>query len=244
VQVSTPPSVTLPQPPRPALTAPLAPDRYRLQLTIGAETLAKLRLAQELLSHAVAAGDDATILDRALTALLTELARKRFAATEKAGPGRPTADGSRHIPAEVKRAVWLRDLGRCAFVGTGGRRCEERRFLEFHHIKPYAVGGEGTVGNTALRCRAHNAHEARVFFGDRDHGAGTLREAQTPYGSQPGVGPPAWRQLVLDRVRGARRSPAAFSRRGVAGLNRCEIVSAPIHDARTAAAQEARALER
>jgi hypothetical protein len=86
----------------------------------------------------------------------------------------------------VKRAVWLRDLGRCAFVGTGGRRCEERRFLEFHHVKPYAVGGEATAPNIALRCRRHNAHEAMVFFArDLDHGASTVREAQASYLPSP-----------------------------------------------------------
>jgi hypothetical protein len=64
----------------------------------------------------------------------------------------------------VKRKVWLRDLGRCAFVGTGGRRCGERAFVEFHHVRPYAVGGEASVENIQLRCRRHNAHEAREFF--------------------------------------------------------------------------------
>ena len=69
-----------------------------------------------------------------------------------------------HVPAEVKRAVWLRDLGCCAFVGTGGRRCAERAFVEFHHVRPFAVGGEATVDNIQLRCRRHNDYEARVFF--------------------------------------------------------------------------------
>ena len=49
------------------------------------------------------------------------------------------------IPAHVKRAVWLRDGGRCGFVTAHGRRCTERAFLEFHHRQPYAMGGETTV---------------------------------------------------------------------------------------------------
>jgi hypothetical protein len=201
-QVSAPPSATS-IPSRPVVTTPLAPDRYRLQLTIGGETLAKLRLAQELLSHAIPSGDDAAILDRALTALLTELARKRFAATEKPRPGRPTAEGSRHIPAEVKRAVWLRDLGRCAFVGTSGRRCEERRFLEFHHLKPFAIGGEATVAGLSIRCRAHNGHEAKLFFArDESDGAGVVREADTSYLAGTAAGSPDQHQLGPERVPG------------------------------------------
>lgn len=146
--------------------APLAPYRYRLQVTIDGDILDKLQLAKDMLRHAVPSGADAAILDRALSALLADLARKKFAAVDnpRASPG--TADGSRHIPAEVKRAVWLRDLGRCAFLGEGSRRCGERGFLEFHHVKPYAVGGEATVENVQLRCRRHNAYEARLYFGE------------------------------------------------------------------------------
>ena len=51
--------------------------------------------------------------------------------------------------AAVKRAVWLRDGGRCAFVATDGHRCDARGFLEFHHLTPYAVGGKPTVDNIA-----------------------------------------------------------------------------------------------
>jgi hypothetical protein len=164
--------------------AALSPDRYKVQLTIGGDTLEKLRLAKEMLRHAIPSGDDAAILDRALTALLADLARKKFAATDQPRPSRGTAPGSRHIPAEVKRAVWLRDLGRCAFVGTNGRRCTERGFVEFHHVKPYAAGGEGTVENVQLRCRRHNDYEARVYFGSgRTHGGGGLvREEAVTYG--------------------------------------------------------------
>ena len=143
---------------------PLAPDRYRLQLTIGGSTLEKLRLAKDMLRHAIPSGDDAAILDRAFTALLADLARTKFAAAENPHPPRAPAPGSRHIPADVKRAVFVRDLGRCAFVGTDGRRCNERAFVEFHHMQPYAAGGEASVANIQLRCRRHNAYEARAYF--------------------------------------------------------------------------------
>jgi hypothetical protein len=151
---------------RPAVL-PLSPDRYRLQVTIAGETLEKLRLAKDMLRHAVPSGDEAALLDRALTCLLAELARKKFAATDKPRPDTTSAPGSRHIPAEVRRTVWLRDLGRCAYLAKDGRRCGERAFLEFHHLRPYAAGGEPTVENIQLRCRRHNAYEARTYF---EHG--------------------------------------------------------------------------
>jgi hypothetical protein len=180
---------------------PLAPDRYKLQLTIGGSTLEKLRLAKDMLRHAIPSGDDAAILDRAFTALLADLARSKFAAAESPHPARPAVPGSRHIPAEVKRAVWVRDLGRCAFVGVDGRRCSERGFVEFHHVRPYAAGGEASVGNIQLRCRRHNDYEARVYFGrDRVSGGGNLvREQATPY--DPGALPPRGLELAPERVR-------------------------------------------
>ncbi|HVO10167.1 MAG TPA: HNH endonuclease [Vicinamibacteria bacterium] len=150
---------------RPAAITPLAPFRYKLQLTIDAAVFEKLQLARDMLRHAVPSGDDAQILDRALTALLLELARKKFAATDSPRSAPGTTPGSRHVPAEVKRAVWLRDLGRCAFVAESGRRCGERAFLEFHHVRPFAMGGEASVDNVQLRCRRHNGYEAKVSFG-------------------------------------------------------------------------------
>jgi hypothetical protein len=153
--------------------SPLAPDRYRLQVTIGGPTLEKLRLAKDMLRHAIPSGDDAAILDRAFTSLLADLARSKFAAAENPRPPRAAPPGSRHVPADVKRAVWVRDLGRCAFVATDGRRCNERAFVEFHHLRPFAAGGEASVENIELRCRRHNDYESRVYFtGGRLSGGG------------------------------------------------------------------------
>jgi hypothetical protein len=143
---------------------PLSPDRYRYQLTIGGATLEKLRLAKDMLRHTLPSGDDEALLDRALTLLLDDLARKKFGSEASARTSRKAATDSRDVPVAVKRAVWLRDLGCCAFVAEDGRRCGARAFVEFHHLHPFAAGGEATVGNVELRCREHNRYEARLFF--------------------------------------------------------------------------------
>ena len=147
------------------MVVPLSPERYRVQFTVGRETHENLRRAQELLRREIPDGDPGAIFDRALKLLLEDVARRKFAATSKPRPVPAAAAGSRHIPAHVKRAVWLRDAGQCAFVARSGRRCRERAFLEFHHVDPYAIGGEATVVNLSLRCRAHNVHEADRVFG-------------------------------------------------------------------------------
>ncbi len=172
---------------RPSITA-LAPQRYRVQFTIGAGTHEKLRRAQELLRREIPDGDPGVIFDRALALLLDEVARKKLSAAAR--PPRRGNDvhhpspgkRSRHIPAHVKRAVLLRDGGRCGFVTAHGRRCTERAFLEFHHREPYAMGGETTVANVSLRCRAHNVYEAELAFGLRAFNSprGELRQGAPP----------------------------------------------------------------
>jgi len=57
----------------------------------------------------------------------------------------PTAPGSRHLPAALKRAVVERVGLQCTWTSADGKRCEERGGLEFHHIVPHAKGGPPTV---------------------------------------------------------------------------------------------------
>lgn len=156
------------------LVAPLAPDRYQVRFTARATTCEKLRMAQDLLRHAIPDGDPDRIIDRALTLLLEDLARKKAAVTtrperrrEVLAPRERTVmiKRTRHIPAKVRRAVWLRDGGRCAFTSKSERRCNERGLVEFHHVDPHGVGGEASVSNIELRCRAHNQYEAVLFYG-------------------------------------------------------------------------------
>ena len=180
--VSEPP----PQPPaarlvsesaaRPAVIRLLAPERYKVQFTVSAETFEKLRRAQDLMRHRVPDGDVAVIVDRALTLLLEHLDKTKLAA-RRPRAARDTVQGSRTIPAAVRRQVWTRDEGRCGFVGTHGR-CTEHGFLEFHHLVPFAAGGEATANNIELRCRAHNQYEADQYFGGQ--APPIVRERQEP----------------------------------------------------------------
>jgi len=196
--------------PRHPLVSPLAPDRYQIRFTASAATCEKLRLAQDLLRHAIPGGDPAEIFDRALTALLADLTRKKFAATKRPRGSRSQRAASRNIPAAVKRVVVARDRGRCAFVARSGRHCGERAFLEFHHVVPYAMGGSPAASNIQLRCRAHNGYEAEIWFGRSGsrRGEGIVGEEAQPElapgrvepaqgGSYPGPSPMASRGAAL-----------------------------------------------
>lgn len=165
---------------RPPEVKPLATERYRIQFTVSRDTYDMLRCAQDLLRHSVPDGDPAVIFERAITLLVTELEKRKTAATDHPRAARSPKVGSRQIPAAVKRIVWERDGGRCTFTGANGR-CSETGFLEYHHVVPFAAGGESTARNVELRCRAHNQYEAERYFG-RSH-TPLLRERPAWYGS-------------------------------------------------------------
>jgi hypothetical protein len=153
-----------------------APERYRVQFTIGEETREKLRRVQALLRREIPDGNPAAIFDRALTLLLDKAEKAKVGKAERPRPpirpgtdnSRERAHSSRHIPRHVKRAVWKRDGGQCAFVAPTGLRCAERMFLDFHHVQPHARQGPATVANISLRCRRHNQYEAELIFGPYD----------------------------------------------------------------------------
>jgi hypothetical protein len=175
---ASPPSPSARRP----VVSPLAPDRYEIRFTASGQTRDKLRLAQDLLRHAIPTGDLAEVIDRALTLLLEDLARKKFAATKRPRASRGTAPGGRDIAARVQRSVWLRDHGACAFVSKSGRRCNEKAFIEFHHVDPHGLGGEATVENIELRCRAHNAYEGVLCYA---HGRPAERRTRPGKSSSP-----------------------------------------------------------
>ena len=143
--------------------APISAERFAVQFTIARATRDKLEYARALLSHRLPAGEMERVFERAIDALIRELEKQKFAATSKPRSQVTSARASanpRHIPAEVKRAVWKRDGGQCTFVGENGRRCGSTRFLQFDHIEPVARGGRATAANLRLRCRGHNQFEA------------------------------------------------------------------------------------
>ena len=186
------PVLPVPAVPRPTVR-PLAPERYEIRFTASREMREKLRVAQDLLGHAIPSGDIAQVFDRALTLLVADLSRKKFAATGRPRRSRGQSDESRNVPAAVKRLVDRRDKRQCAFVAPNGRRCDERRFLEFHHVVPYAAGGLPTAENIQLRCRAHNGYEADLFYGPgkRRTRGDVVPDGGAIYGrvTVPGTGP-------------------------------------------------------
>jgi 5-methylcytosine-specific restriction endonuclease McrA len=57
---------------------------------------------------------------------------------------------TRSVPSAVRRALKRRDRG-CCFPG-----CENRLFVDAHHIRHWAHGGETNLDNLVLLCRRHH----------------------------------------------------------------------------------------
>jgi len=147
-------------PTRRPVVEPLSNEHYKLQVTISAAARERLQQIQGLMRHRIPNGDPAAIVEHALEVLHAELLKQKAAQVAKPRAGKDASQAKgRYIPASVKREVWRRDEGRCAFVASDGRKCGSTDGVEFHHVQPYAVGGEATAKNIEMRCRAHNGFE-------------------------------------------------------------------------------------
>ncbi|HXH30365.1 MAG TPA: HNH endonuclease signature motif containing protein [Bacteriovoracaceae bacterium] len=71
----------------------------------------------------------------------------------------------RYIPISTKREALDRSRNQCEHIHASGKRCDQRRFLEFDHIKPYALGGNRSPQNIRVLCRNHNQHRSLQTFG-------------------------------------------------------------------------------
>jgi hypothetical protein len=79
---------------------------------------------------------------------------------------------SRVVPAAMRRAMGERDEGRCRFPG-----CENRRWVDAHHIVHWARGGETKLDNLVLLCSRHHrlVHEGGFSLARKPGGALVFR---------------------------------------------------------------------
>jgi len=177
------------------VSEPLQPVQYKVQFTATEEYVRLVEEAKALLSHAVPGLTLEELQLRAMRSLVSELNKRKYAAQNGSpgrgsahrpaesqarvleGGSRPLRprdqvaektnprQRGRHIPAHIRRTVFERDGARCTFVDDTQTRCAETHRLEFHHLKPFAAGGEHAAHNLTLRCAAHNTLAAEEDFG-------------------------------------------------------------------------------
>ncbi|MCB9789035.1 MAG: DUF222 domain-containing protein [Deltaproteobacteria bacterium] len=120
--------------------------------------------------------------------------------------GEPLSIGrrSRTIPSAIGRALRIRDGG-CRFPG-----CQNRRFVDGHHIQHWASGGETSVENLVLLCRRHHRLVHEGGFEVTRGRSGQLR-FRTPEGCELLASPP----LPALAPGAPERLAAAHRRRGL-----------------------------
>ncbi|MCB9727159.1 MAG: DUF222 domain-containing protein [Deltaproteobacteria bacterium] len=122
------------------------------------------------------------------------------------GHGEPLSIGrrSRTIPSAIGRALRIRDGG-CRFPG-----CQNRRFVDGHHIRHWASGGETSLDNLVLLCRRHHRLVHEGGFEVARERSGELR-FRTPEGCVLLASPP----LPTLAPGAPERLAAAHRRRGL-----------------------------
>ncbi|HET9554187.1 MAG TPA: HNH endonuclease signature motif containing protein [Anaeromyxobacteraceae bacterium] len=172
---------------------PVAADTWSLRVTVDAAFKEELDRLTELLSHKVPGGDLSAVLREAVKCAIdkhgkrqgaVEPARRRAKKKAPASPSAPASPRREPIAAEVRRQVWKRDEGRCAWVGPDGHRCGSRWRLQLDHIAAAALGGPSTVENLRLTCARHNRLHAEQTFG-REFMDRFRREPQTGESTSP-----------------------------------------------------------
>lgn len=162
---ATSPSAHVQSPPPTARPfEPVSGSEWRFRALLSQETKEKLLTARELAASTVGVDWDDVL--REMAQAYIEKVEKRLAKkTDRPRKTKqaPTDEGT--ISADVRRVVWERDEGRCAWLGPDGHRCGERRYLHYDHIIPRAQGGPSTADNIRLLCSAHNQHHADNVFG-------------------------------------------------------------------------------
>jgi hypothetical protein len=143
---------------------PLTADLRRLHITVSRRVLEKLEAAQAALSHARPGASIDEVLEAGLDLVIERHAKRRGLVEKPRRERRPSKPD--HVAAEVKRAVWKRDGGRCQWPVQAGGICGSTLRVELDHALAKARGGAPSVENLRCLCRVHNQLAARQTFGD------------------------------------------------------------------------------
>jgi hypothetical protein len=118
---------------------------------------------------------------------------------------------SRTVPGWLRRLVHHRDGGTCVFHG-----CDNRNWLQVHHIVHWSKGGTTDLDNLILLCGFHHrfVHEEGWFITTSPNGAFQFRKPDwTLYPPpKPDIAPPTRRTSRIPTYVGAA-APAQESRR-------------------------------
>ncbi|HEY6107147.1 MAG TPA: HNH endonuclease, partial [Anaeromyxobacteraceae bacterium] len=102
--------------------------QWSLRVTVDRALKDDLESLSMLLSHKVRKGDLKAVLHEAIRCGIEKHGKRKGAVrpARKVAPRATPPKDPAAIPAEMRRQVWDRDGGRCAWIGPDGKRCNSR----------------------------------------------------------------------------------------------------------------------
>ena len=127
-------------------------NEVRVELTYGVseQHLEEIKRVQDLLSQKL---KRSAILEDVSEATI-KLYLEKHDPLKK--PCKPQKGSGRRIKVTLSRSVHHQHNSQCTHIDENGRRCQERRFLHIHHIKPLSEGGTNDLDNLTLFCSGHH----------------------------------------------------------------------------------------
>jgi hypothetical protein len=128
--------------------------RVALRYSVPEAQYEEIKRAQDLLSQKL--GRAATLEDVAkasVNGLLDQIdPLRRSCPKRRARKGA----GRQQVTITLKREVHHKSDSQCMHVDECGKRCQERRFLHIHHVRPVSEGGANDIGNLIILCAGHH----------------------------------------------------------------------------------------
>lgn len=144
----------------------LSEDLVEIRVTMSRSTFDKMKRVESLQAQKGKGIKWGQVLDSSIEAYLDkhDPVRKAERAHKKSRPQLlparvqtpPTKFRRSPLAAEQKHAVFERDQGRCTHIGLDGKRCNQDRGIEIHHIFPVSRGGTNELENLTTLCSNHH----------------------------------------------------------------------------------------
>jgi len=168
-----------------------AGDRYQVMVHVSAESLAGEADGRCELDNGPSLAPD-TVRRIACDSSLLRITE------DKAGNPLDIGRKTRAVPPAMRRALKARDGG-CRFPG-----CSHHRFVDAHHIRHWANGGDTSIDNLLTLCRRHHRLVHKGGFGLEQNEDGRLRFTR-PDGREIGEHPQLPAGGSVDELRETNR---------------------------------------
>ncbi|WP_413575368.1 HNH endonuclease [Bdellovibrio sp. HCB290] len=130
-----------------------ADESVRIELTLSKEAFAKIKNAQELLSHAVSSQDLAVFLEYLADKVIKQKTGRKDSGDIK-GPTKTNT--AAQVKLKTKKGL-LKNQPCCQWVDSQtGRQCKSKWLLQVDHKQSRWADGDHKIENLQVLCAAHN----------------------------------------------------------------------------------------